>query len=315
MKKILTPCIAFALAIMCSVSAFAMEVPTDAVVQNLNGVQQYLKTYTVAPDVDPQALIESPFDYDGFTYSFATIVKNDNLFEDETTRTETITVETKKKDLSVVLSALSPSMVYDDGQYSGQLYLDHTTIETVAAGYSTQSYTVSEVKEIGNLDSNDMAYIPATTVKDGKTIQLSAVDWQVQGTALVDDVLVPSQYKAVATYSGKAYYNAPTGYITTAKYNGEVSCKEVQSVTYTLTYVGETTPKDSAASRIADKVVAFVKGHLLLILVVLGAILIAVTVGCVIRKKRMAINGGIPVDSEQQFNENDEEPEDAEHEI
>lgn len=315
MKKILTPCIAFALAIMCSVSAFAMEVPTDAVVQNLNGVQQYLKTYTVAPDVDPQALIESPFEYDGFTYTFATITKRDNTFVDKTAHTETVTVETGKKDLSVVLSALSPSMAYDDGRYSGQLYLDHTTIETVAAGYSTKSYTVSETKEIGNLDSNDMAYIPATTIKDGKTIQLSAVDWQVQGTALVDDILVPSQYKAVATYSGKAYYNAATGYITRANYSGAVTCNEVQSVTYTLTYVGETIRKNSAVSRIVDSVVAFVSGHLLLILSVLGAILIAFIVGYVIRKRRMAINREIPMDSEQLFNENDEEPEDAEHEV
>lgn len=315
MKKILTPCIAFALAIMCSVSAFAMEVPTDTVVQNLNGVQQYLKTYTVAPDVDPQALIEAPFDYDGFTYTFATIVKHDNIFEDKATRAETITVETAKKDLSVVLSALSSSLVYNDGRYSGQLYLDHTTIETVAAGYSTKSYTVSETKEISNLDSNDMAYIPATTIKEGKTIRLSTVDWQVQGTALVDDILVPSQYKAVATYSGKAYYNAATGYITTANYTGEVACNEVQSVTYTLTYVGEATQKGSAASRIADRAVTFVSGHLLLILSVLGAILIAFIVGCVIRKRRMAVNGEIPMDSEQLFNENDEEPEGAEHEV
>jgi len=269
----------------------------------------------VAPDVDPQALIESPFEYDGFTYTFATITKRDNTFVDKTAHTETVTVETGKKDLSVVLSALSPSMAYDDGRYSGQLYLDHTTIETVAAGYSTKSYTVSETKEIGNLDSNDMAYIPATTIKDGKTIQLSAVDWQVQGTALVDDILVPSQYKAVATYSGKAYYNAATGYITRANYSGAVTCNEVQSVTYTLTYVGETIRKNSAVSRIVDSVVAFVSGHLLLILSVLGAILIAFIVGYVIRKRRMAINREIPMDSEQLFNENDEEPEDAEHEV
>lgn len=246
MKKLVASGIALALALLCTGSAYALEVPTDTVVQNLNGVQQYIKTYTVEPGTDPQALIEGPFEYEGFLYTFAAITKEENPFEDSQTHRETVTVETAKSDLASVLAALSPSMEFSDGRYSGTLNLDHTTINTVASGYTTKSYTVSATKEIGNLDSNDMSYVPATTVKDGKTIQLQSVDWQVQGTALVDDVLVPSQYKAVATYSGKAYYNAATGYITTAEYVGEVSCSELESITYTVIYTGTAAPAEEA---------------------------------------------------------------------
>ena len=244
MKKLVASGIALALALLCTGSAYALEVPTDTVVQNLNGVQQYIKTYTVEPGTDPQALIEGPFEYEGFLYTFAAITKEEKPFEDSQTHRETVTVETAKSDLASVLAALSPSMEFSDGRYSGTLNLDHTTINTVASGYTTKSYTVSATKEIGNLDSNDMSYVPATTVKDGKTIQLQSVDWQVQGTALVDDVLVPSQYKAVATYSGKAYYNAATGYITTAEYVGEVSCSELESITYTAIYTGTAAPAE-----------------------------------------------------------------------
>ena len=244
MKKLVASGIALALALLCTGSAYALEVPTDTVVQNLNGVQQYIKTYTVEPGTDPQALIEGPFEYEGFLYTFAAITKEENPFEDSQTHRETVTVETAKSDLASVLAALSPSMEFSDGRYSGTLNLDHTTINTVASGYTTKSYTVSATKHILNLDSNDMSYLPATTVKDGKTIQLQSVDWQVQGTALVDDVLVPSQYKAVATYSGKAYYNAATGYITTAEYVGEVSCSELESITYTVIYTGTAAPTE-----------------------------------------------------------------------
>ena len=72
---------ACALALMLSVSAFAMEVPTSTVVQNLNGVQQYIKFYTVPVDTDPQELIEEPFEYEGFVYSFADIIKQENDFQ------------------------------------------------------------------------------------------------------------------------------------------------------------------------------------------------------------------------------------------
>lgn len=65
MKKFV-PLIALALTLSLSTSAFAMEVPTDTVVQNLNGSQQVIKTYTIDPGTDPQELIEEPFVLDGY---------------------------------------------------------------------------------------------------------------------------------------------------------------------------------------------------------------------------------------------------------
>ena len=55
MKKYV-PLIALALTLSLSTSAFAMEVPTNTVVQNLNGSQQVIKTYTIDPGTDPQEL-------------------------------------------------------------------------------------------------------------------------------------------------------------------------------------------------------------------------------------------------------------------
>ena len=69
MKRLRTGGISLVLAALLTISALAMEVPTSSTVQNLNGVQQYIKTYTVPPDTDPESLIEEPFDYDGYTYS------------------------------------------------------------------------------------------------------------------------------------------------------------------------------------------------------------------------------------------------------
>ena len=65
MKKCVS-LISLALALSMYTGAFAMEVPTDTVVQNLNGSQQVIKTFTVAPDEDPQTLIEEPFELEGY---------------------------------------------------------------------------------------------------------------------------------------------------------------------------------------------------------------------------------------------------------
>ena len=83
-----------------------------------------------------------------------------------------------------------------------------------------------------------MSYVPATTIKDGVTLNLSNVDWQVIGTDLVGDTLSPASYQAVATYSGKSYHKVATGYVTSVDYVGEVTRSDVESVTYKVTYLG-----------------------------------------------------------------------------
>ena len=197
MKKAIL-CVLLTLAM--SVNAFALEVPTDTVVQNLNGSQQAIKTYTIPPDQDPATLIEEPFELKGFLYTFANIVKTENPVEETKVHTEIITIETAKKDLSVVLENLEPTIEFDDGNFKGTLALDHTSIVTEAAGYTTKSYTVTETKTIGQLDRNDMSYVPSTTVKDGRTLNLANVEWQVTGTDLVGEALMPSSYQAIAAY-------------------------------------------------------------------------------------------------------------------
>ena len=236
MKKI---CLCLLLTAALTMSASALEVPTSTVVQNLNGSQQVVKTYTVAPDVDAQTLIEEPFQLEGFLYTYADIVKEENRVSERQTHTETVTVETAKKNLDVILKELAATMEYGDGTWAGTLALDHTSINTQAAGYTTGSSTVTATKTIGPLDRNDMSYVPATTVKNGVTLNLSSVDWQVIGTDLTGDMLAPCSYQAVATYTGKSYYSAATGYVTTANYVGEVTHEGVESVTYRVTYLGE----------------------------------------------------------------------------
>ena len=230
-----------------STGAFAMEIPTDTVVQNLNGSQQLIKTYTLSPDADPQKLIEEPFELEGYAYAFADIVKTENHVADTDRHTETVTLETSTNELADILEQLLPVMEYDDGLYSGTLSLDHTSIRTEASGYTTKSRKISTTKTIGPVDRNDMSYVPATMVKDGVTLSLSGVDWQIIGTDVVGDSMAPTTYQAVGSYSGKTYYQAATGYVTTASYVGDITRDGVESVTYQVTYLGKPVTEEEQA--------------------------------------------------------------------
>ncbi len=238
MKRLRHLALSLLLALSLAATAFAAEVPESLVVENLNGQQRIVKTYVLSPETDPEVLKEPSFDYDGFHYTWAYTTKSEKEFLETKTAVETVTVETSKNDLSEIMAALDPTMPYDDGEFAGELSLDHTTLVTEAAGYTTGTSTVTDTKTIGPLDRNDMSYVPATTVKNGLTLSLSNVEWQVIGTDLVGDVLAPSSYQAVATYSGKTYYKSATGYITTAEYRGEVTAAGIESITYTVVYVG-----------------------------------------------------------------------------
>lgn len=250
------------LALTLTTGASALEVPTSTLVQNLNGSQQLIKTYVLSPETDPQTLVEEPFEQEGYLYTFAEIVKEENLISDANYHRETVTVNTGTNDLAKILEQLKPSIDYDDGTYKGTLALDHTSIHTEASGYETRSSTVTATKTIGPVDRNDMSYVPATTVKNGVTLNLSGVDWQVTGTDLVGDALSPSSYQAVATYSGKSYYKAATGYVTTADYVGEISRDGVGSVTYKVMYLGT----EGGSLRSGESVISKTAGGLIPVL-------------------------------------------------
>lgn len=269
MKHLKSLAMALLLILAMTTSAFASEVPDSLVVENLNGQQRMVKTYELPPGTYPEVLKEPSFEYDGFTYTWAYTTKEEHPFLETKDVTETVTVETGKKDLNTVLEQLAPSIPYDDGEFSGELALDHTTISTEAAGYTTKSGKVTATKTIGPLDRNDMSYVPATTVKNGRTLNLVNVEWQVIGTDLVGDALAPASYQAVATYSASTSSQVATGYVSTAEYKGTVTASGVSSITYTVVYVGtEIAPATSEATRgpIFSQPVAAVGGTLFLVL-------------------------------------------------
>jgi len=219
-------------------NAFA-AVPDNLVTENLNGQQRLVKTYTLPPDADAKELEEPPFLYDGFFYTWAYTTKEEHPSLKTRAETETVTVETQVKDLAKILDELEPSIPYDDGEYKGELTLDHASLHTEAKGYATGYNTLTATKTIGPVDRNDMSYVPATTLRNGVTLSLSNVEWQVVGTDLAGDALAPASYQAVATYSGASSYQYATGYVTTATYKGDVTSEGIGSVTYTVVFTGE----------------------------------------------------------------------------
>ena len=297
MKHLKALVLALVLSFAMTTSALASEVPDHLVVENLNGQQRIVKTYVLPPEKDPETLKEPSFDYDGFTYTWAFTTKDEHAFLESKSVTDTVTVETASNNLDKILAELAPSIPYDDGEYSGELALDHTTLSTVAAGYTTKYGTVTATKTIGPVDRNDMSYVPATTIKNGMTLKLSGVTWQIAGTDLVGDTLMPSSYQAVATYSASTSSKVATGYVTTAEYKGEVTASGVDSITYTVAYVGEETKPAALSAPEAS----FVPRQIITVVLCLIPLLLLAGLGIFLFRRRKNVYVYVPGDRPRDY--------------
>jgi len=268
-KKIIALGLTLIMSMSLAMSASAASyVPDDITYQNLNGQQMAVKIYTLLPDQDPADLMESDFEYDGYTYTYNDMTKAEQTFDEQTLHTETVTVTTETKNLEDILAALKPTIEYEDDSASGTLALDHSTLKTEAAGYKNSSYTVTATKNYTGLARNDSSLIDKTVLKNGRTLSLSNVTWSVESTALVGDELVPATYSAVATYSAAASSKVATGYITTADYTGTITASGISSIQYTVTYIGTPIVEETDMT-----MVAVIAGSALILLAILLLIL------------------------------------------
>jgi len=268
-KKIIALGLTLIMSMSLAMSASAASyVPDDITYQNLNGQQMAVKIYTLLPNQDPADLMESDFEYDGYTYTYNDMIKAEQTFDEQTLHTETVTVTTETKNLEDILAALKPTIEYEDDSASGTLALDHSTLKTEAAGYKNSSYTVTATKNYTGLARNDSSLIDKTVLKNGRTLSLSNVTWSVESTALVGDELVPATYSAVATYSAAASSKVATGYITTADYTGTITASGISSIQYTVTYIGTPIVEETDMT-----MVAVIAGSALILLAILLLIL------------------------------------------
>ena len=242
MKRIIAPALMLILLLSFSSAALATGAPTNVERRNINGAEYIIKTFEVSPEINVADLIESEFEDGNYIFAHYTTTSEEKQSEQKKSVTETVTVNSQSKDLSEVLKKFHATILYNKDGFSGTLILDTGSIVTEAAGYTVKTSTISDIKEFTGMMYADPSTLPQSTVKNGVTLPLTDVSWTVTGTSLAGDSLIPTEYKATATYSKKVSSQVPTGYISTAVYRGEVSKPEVTGVVYTLTYKGTLIP-------------------------------------------------------------------------
>ena len=240
MKRTAALCLAALLAGSLAIPAMAADIlyPVE-VTEYMEGDSSRLKKiYVLTPADDPSLIPTEDFDREGQTYTLLDITRQDQVETDTRDYTETVTLESKTKDMDAILPQLTATLEVDTEEgYTGVLTLDTASIQVEAAGYSTSTRAVTAARTYPNLSDADVSLIPKSIEDGGRTLELANVQWQEAGEF----------YTANATYTGTASSKYATGYTVTAEYSGEVSKTTNDTVTYAAVFSANPPQMQTAA--------------------------------------------------------------------
>ena len=246
MKKLSAICaLALVLTMALAPSASAAEwadpaqvcYPTS-VTQNEDGTE-IRKFYDLSPQDDPAGIPRSDFEQDGFHYTLVDLLKQELPEHESRQHTETVSLESKNKDMASVLALLpqEKEFITEDG-LAGTLTLRLDTVQVEVSGYGSSTKEVSATRSYPNLASQDTANIPKTIQDGGRTLTLQDIRWQTDNTGSLDGYALGDRYTAVATYTGSATSSYVKGYTVTAEYTGTVSRIALNKTRYVAIFEG-----------------------------------------------------------------------------
>ena len=294
MKHKLIPCLlALVLSAALAPSVLAASPPTvcypTSVTRSEDGTE-IRKVYDLGPDEDPAGISRSDFEQEGYHYTLTDLLRQESPEYEERYHTETVTVNSKSKDMESVLALLPAQREFttDDG-LTGILSLKLDTVNVEVSGYGSTTKNVSATRTYPNVAGQDTSFIPKEITDNGRTLTLASIDWQPESTDYED------RYTAVATYTGTATSSYVKGYTVTADYSGAVSRITLNKVRYVAIFEGvplypvepEPTPEPeptfepepTATVDVPTPVVPAIQFHWAYVLVPLGVI--AAIGGCI----------------------------------
>ena len=197
------------------------------------------KYYDLSPEEDPAGIPRSDFEQDGFRYTLTDLLKQELPENESRQHTETVSLESKSKDMESVLALLPQEreFITEDG-LSGTLTLQLDTVQVEVSGYGSSTREVSATRSYPNLANQDTVNIPKTIEEDGRTLTLQAIDWRTDNTASTDGYALGDRFTAVATYTGTATSSYVKGYTVTADYTGTVSRIALNKTRYVAIFEG-----------------------------------------------------------------------------
>lgn len=227
---------------VCSFCTLLMTAKCLAVTQeNTNVTDDKLncyKTYLVQEDEKDTFIenLDKEIEFFGEKYTF------DSYTSEGGTTTDTIDISTTKKitsdtnNLNSIINQLGRTIHYEKDGYIGEYQLNTENIQIKTNYNGFREDLIEETINYTGLERNDLDFIPKQTEKDGLTLDLLNVEWEVETIKMIGEYEVADLYTAKCYYAGKQRVNYPNTYSVTAEYTGTATKEILTPYTYTVKY-------------------------------------------------------------------------------
>lgn len=238
-RKVSGIALAATVATLISVHVYAMDIPVAQSESTVEGHQVLTQIYEIPSDADPATLIQEQLEKGGYVYELDSIVK-----EPQETYTErdfsqvvelTLSAKTESAAREEAIKYMKPSILFDDGVDSGELYVIPGSLSLSPVNERTVYGSKSVTKQYTN-EYNDDTVVPDSVSEGGYTYKLADISW-AEG-AMGEDGLVPENYVATATYRRSTSSVVNDGFAATIEYAGTIGHTEGDVTRYTITYFG-----------------------------------------------------------------------------
>ncbi len=265
-KKILAVCSFCTLLTVSNCFAVTLD-NTDITEDELN----CYKTYLVQEDEQNNFIenLEKDIEVFGKKYSFDSYTSEDN------NTTEIIDIYTSKKitsktkNLESIIEQLGRTIDYEEDGYVGEYVLDTENIQIKTNYNGFKEVLIEETINYTNLEKNDLNFIPKQTTKDGLTLSLLNVEWEVESTKMIGEYEVANTYTAKCYYAEKQRINYPNTYSVTAEYFGTATKEIKNPYTYVVKYnkVEEQQPAPEKENNIILPIASGTTGVIVLLII------------------------------------------------
>jgi len=203
-----------------------------------NNRYEIIQRFSLAFD-EPDVIPRTSFQRNGNVFHFDSIIRIDVDRTQRQEHSEQITIETRTSDIIDVMNALYAVLIYDDGQFVGELFLQHDSVRTVPMDAVPERRTLTDRRMYNNIAFGDISGIARSMTRNGVHLTLERVEWQPNMHGINHNV-VSTTYNAIAHYSGNYTRNVIPGFYTTALYTGEIMFLDLNpDVLYEVRFISQ----------------------------------------------------------------------------
>lgn len=170
------------------------------------------------------------------TYKYVDYEKTGGNIETTIDISETKTILSKTKNRNEIIKQFGETIKYEKDGFIGEYTINPNSLKITTNENGFREVLIEKTITYTNLEKNDLTFIPKQTTKDGYTLDLLNVEWEVETTKEIGSYTVPNTYKGKGYYATKRRIDYPDTYTVTAEYFGTATKIEEQPITITVKY-------------------------------------------------------------------------------